>query len=85
MPEEDIRLPEDRSYIAYVDNGDGTSSMYAMMFGGEPMQAIVELSLEEMIAEWMPMLLENRDMEEVESKLSEQITPIPQDTLGLED
>lgn len=64
MPEDSINFPDDRSYLAYVDNGDGTTSMYVMLFGGEQMVAILAKPLEEMIAEWMPLLLEGHEVKE---------------------
>lgn len=85
MPEDSINFPEDCSYIAYVDNGDGTTSMYARLFDGEPMQGVVTMRLEEMIAEWMPLLLKGHEGKELEDKLSEEIIHIPNDPFQAEE
>lgn len=74
MPEDSINFPEDRSYIAYVDNGDGTTSMYARLFDGEPMQGVVTMRLEEMIA----------DMNKVE-EFAKEVIPIPNDPFQAEE
>lgn len=84
MPEDSINFPEDCSYIAYVDNGDGTTSMYARLFGGEPIQGVVTMRLEEMIAEWMPTLMENADMNKVE-EFAKEVIPIPNDPFQAEE